>query len=339
MKAFITGGTGHVGSTLVEVLLDRGHEVHCLVRETSDVTFLKSLNSDKLFFQTGDLTSLDSLRVAVQEAQPDYIFHAAAAVTHWAPWKYFYDLNVLGTQYVVDAMEKTSSVKKLVYVSTCGVYGYESLLDVTEDQPYGKLHNYYSKSKIMVEEYLWEKYNNGNGLPLTMIRPPSVFGPHDRMNLMEVLGLIKHGRMLSPGKGDQLGSWAYTFDIADLLLQMAEDDRATGEAFNVKNADITSRELMEKLIDLLDIKDAKIRSIPVFLVRFVGGLGSAYGKLFRRKNRPLITRHIARTVANHHTYSIEKAKKILGWTPKFSFDDALKKTVDWFIESGTYDAL
>lgn len=339
MKAVVTGGTGHVGSTLVEILLERGYEVHCLVRETSDLTFLESLNSDKLFFAIGDLKSPESILNALISAQPDYVFHSAAAVGRWAPWKYFYDLNVLGTQYVVDAVEKTSSVKKLVHVSTFAVYGYESLKDVKEDQPYGKNHHSYSKSKMMAENYLFEKYDRGKGIPISIIRPPSVFGPQDRKNLMDVLKLIKYKRTMLPGKGDQQISWAYTYDIADLLVKMAEDDRATGEAFNVKTGDLTSKELILKLGELLNIKKIKIRSIPIWLTCLAGWLGSAYGKILRKKEGPLIHRQIVRMVIHDHACNIEKAKHLLGWIPKISLDEALKRTIEWFIDSGNYDAL
>ena len=120
---------------------------------------------------------------------------------------------------------------------------------------------------------------------------------------------------------------------------MAEDDRATGEAFNVKNGDITTKDLTNKLLELLDLTENKPMKIPIFLVHLVGGLGSMYGKLFRKKKGPLIHRTIARMVTHHHSCNIDKAKRLLDWTPEFSLDEAIQKTVDWFIESGTYDAL
>ena len=115
----------------------------------------------------------------------------AAAVGRWAPWKYFYDLNVLGTKNVVEAVEGTSSVKKLIHVSTLAVHGLENHLDVKEDEPYGKIHDSYSKSKMMAEQYLWEKYDEGRGLPISILRPPAVFGPQDRRNLIELLKMIQ----------------------------------------------------------------------------------------------------------------------------------------------------
>ena len=154
MKAFVTGGTGHLGSSLVEKLLKKNHTVTCLVRENSDLTFLKSLNSEKLFFTIGDITSNESMQVTIKNAQPDYVFNVAAALTEWHPWEYYYIPNVVGTKNVVEAIEKTSSVKKLIHVSTFGVYGWENHFDVKEDHPYGKLQNRYTKTKIMNEEYI-----------------------------------------------------------------------------------------------------------------------------------------------------------------------------------------
>lgn len=342
MKAFVTGGTGHLGSNLVDFLQDRGHEVVCLVRETSNLEFLKSLKG-KISFVVGDLTSQESLLTCIQDSQPDYVFHSAAAVIHWGPWKYFYSHNVLGTQYVVDAVEKTPSVKKLVHVSSLAVNGWESGRDIKEDEPYGKSHNNYSKTKLLTEELLLKK--SEEGVPITMIRPPMVFGPNDRMNLRQVLGLIKHGKMMLISKGRFEGSWAYTTDIADLLLEMATNDKATGEVFNVKTGDMTHKEALDKAVELLDqngLLDAstyKVRSVPVWLARVAGTFGTAFGKLLHRKEEPLVNYHNISVLGRHHTCNIDKAKDLLGWTPKFTMDDALKKTLDWFIESGTYEVL
>jgi len=339
MKAFLTGGTGHIGSTLIEVLLKRGYDVHCLIRETSNLTFLNSLNSEKLVFETGDLTSPESILNGIKNAQPDYVFHSAAALGRWGPWKYFHDLNVLGTKYVVEAVEKTSSVKKLVHVSTFAVYGYRDHLNIKEDHPYGTLHHSYSETKMMAEQLLWEKYDEGNGLPISIIRPPSVFGPYDRRNLTELLGLIKQNRAIVPGKGEQINSWAYTYDIADLLIKMAESDRATGEAFNVKTGDFSSEMLIKMLVRLLEVEDVKIRHIPIWLTRIGGWFGSFFGTLLRKKKAPLFHRQIVRMVIHHHSCNIDKAKDLLGWTPQHTLEEALRTTIDWFIKSGTYDAL
>ncbi|MHA1147962.1 MAG: NAD-dependent epimerase/dehydratase family protein [Promethearchaeota archaeon] len=340
MRAFVTGGTGHVGTALVEVLLKKGYEVYCMVRKDIDnLTFLKSLNSDKLFFLNGDLRSPESILKGLQAAQPDYVFHVAAFVSWWARWNTFYEINVKGTQNLFESIEKTSSVKKLIHVSTFAVYGYEDQLDAKEDQPYGNLHSKYSKSKMMIEKYLWKKYNDGKGPAITMLRPPVVFGPHDTANFIEILSLIKKKRNVVAGRGDQLSSMAYNYDIADLLIKMAEDDRANGEVFNVKTGDLTAKELILKLMGLLNIRNQKIRHVPIFLTRLAGNLGSAFGALVRSKKGPILHRLIVRMVIHHHVCNIDKAKKVLGWSPTISLDDALKETIDWFIKSGIYDAL
>ena len=120
---------------------------------------------------------------------------------------------------------------------------------------------------------------------------------------------------------------------------MAEDDRSTGEIFNVKTGDITAEELISKLMELLKITDVKIRHIPIFLTKLAGLLGSAFGTLFMHKKGPIIHRLIVRMVIHHHVCNIDKAKKVLDWVPIISLDEALKETVEWFINSGTYDKL
>ncbi len=336
MKALVTGPTGQVGTVLVETLVKRGNEVHCFVRKSSNVEYLKNLSPDKIHFVQGDLTDGESVFKAISDVQPDYVFHSGAHLPnqHWGSWKHFYGINVMGTKHVAEAVERTSSVKKLAYLSTFGVYGWESRLDVKEDDPYGKKHNFYSKSKLMAERYLWEKWSDGKGIPITMVKPTSVFGPHDRNNITVLYKMIQDGKMVLLDGGKYISSWVYNYDVADLVCKAAESDKATGEDFLVKTGDMTVKEGIDHVKAMFNITGVKTADLPSGLVKVFGAIGSGFGKVFSPNTPPLVNSHVIRLLGRHHTANCDKARDVLGWTPRMSLDEAMNETAKWFIDSG-----
>ena len=118
VSSLVTGATGLLGSHIVEQLVRAGERVRCLVRKTSDTSFLDTLNVEKV---CGDITDPDSLGAAFRNI--DVVYHCAARVTDWGPWEEFERTIVQGTKNCLEASLQ-AGVKRFLYVSTEGVYGY-----------------------------------------------------------------------------------------------------------------------------------------------------------------------------------------------------------------------
>src|SRR5260370_12123063 len=130
----VTGATGLLGSHIAEQLVARGERVRALVRPTSDTTFLKLLGIDMV---TGDLADPASLRRAVDGA--DVVYHCAARVGDWGPWR-AYKVNIVdATQHLLDACRKVG-IGRFLHVSSIGVYGHLGDRDrpITEEEPLGQ---------------------------------------------------------------------------------------------------------------------------------------------------------------------------------------------------------
>src|SRR5437763_3893648 len=134
MKAFVTGATGFLGSHLVEMAQTAGYEVRALVRNPQKARFLKDCGAEIVL---GDLTSPESLVAATRDC--DVVFHAAALVTNWAPWKEFERTTVQGTEDLLRAVAE-NHVKRFVLISTVRVYDDRCCRKqrvVTEETPTG----------------------------------------------------------------------------------------------------------------------------------------------------------------------------------------------------------
>jgi len=118
MKNLVTGATGLLGSHIVEQLVREGEKVRCLVRKTSNTSFLDTLNVEKVY---GDITDPGSLIAAFKDI--DIVCHCAAKVSDWGPWEEFERTIVQGTKNCLEASLQ-AGVKRFLYVSTEGVYGY-----------------------------------------------------------------------------------------------------------------------------------------------------------------------------------------------------------------------
>ncbi len=129
MHILITGANGFIGASLSKYLIDQGHEVRGLVRETSDLSLLKEV---PLQHHVGSLKNFSSLENAVKGI--DLVYHVAAAVSDWGTWEYFREVNVEGTRNILEAAIQ-ANVKRFVFVSTISVHSFIGGEDLDEDAP------------------------------------------------------------------------------------------------------------------------------------------------------------------------------------------------------------
>ncbi len=325
----LTGATGLLGSHIAEQLRQRGERVRALVRPTSDTTFLRSLGVELV---VGELSEPESLPCAVEGA--DVVYHCAARVGDWGPWRAFQREVIDATANLLDACRR-AGVGRFVHTSSIIVYGRPRMRhgQFAEDEPLGQnpwLWDYYCQAKVRAEE-LCRQYPGA----LTILRPSWIYGPRDRTTLPRVLKALDAGRVAILGSGENLLNIVYAGDVADGAIRAATHPKAVGQAYNLSSGgEVTQREFLDLLADTLG--RPRIRRHISYRLAFWGGwLSEVIGRLIRIRRPPHLTRYAVALIGRSTRYSTAKAREQLGWQPSTRVRDGLRRAIDWYKKSSS----
>jgi UDP-glucose 4-epimerase len=301
-RFLVTGGAGFIGSHVVDRLIEEGH--HVAVVDDLSTGSLKNVNHKAAFYET-DIRSKD-LGAIFEKEKPDFVNHHAAQMDVRRSVRepmFDADVNVLGSLNLIENCLK-HDVKKIIYISTGGaVYGEPEYLPVDEGHPVRPLCQY-GISKHTVEHYLYF-YGHTYGMRYTVLRYPNVYGPRQNPHGEAGVNAIFIGRMLKGevpsifGDGEQLRDYVYVGDIVESNL--AALDRGDGEACNIGSGIGTSvNQIYEKLQEIIGFSEP-----PIYAEARTGEIEKVY-------------------------LESSKALRELGWSAQVTFDEGLRKTVEWF---------
>lgn len=321
MKYFVSGGTGYIGSWLVKNLLDQGHTVHALVRNPAKA---KNIAHPNLIFFEGDIMNRDAIFTAMRDC--DYAFHLAAFAKVWAKDpKTFFDLNVVATNYVLDAA-KEFGLKRVVVTSTGGVFGASLSGTITEKSSRDlDFFNEYESSKALSESKIKDYVIDG--LDVVIVSPTRVYGPFlfgkTEAATMLIEKFVNNGWRIIPGNGKKTGNYVYVQDVVNGHLLAMEKGRK-GHTYILGGTNHDYIEFFDELKKASGIKRRMIKMPLFFQMTFARFqlLKPLFGK------EPLITpKWIAKGKYDWHV-SPDKAVNELGLkiTP---LDEGLKSTVEW----------
>jgi nucleoside-diphosphate-sugar epimerase len=323
----VTGATGLLGSHIAEKLVARGERVRALARPTSDTRFLQDLGVE---IYRGDLGDVASIRRAV--AGTDVVYHCAAKVGDWGPWKVYEANIVTATRNLFQACADVG-VGRVLHVSSIAVYGHPRLRSelFTEDEPRGQnlwLWDNYCRAKCLAEEIAWH-----HGGPTTVVRPSWIYGPRDRVTVPRVVAALRAGGVSTIGTGENRLNIIYAGDVADGAILAASHPDAVGQAYHLSSAgEVTQRALGDVLTTALGLAPIT-RRIP-FRLAFWGAFAlEALGRVLRRPTPPTITRHVISLLGRPTRFSIEKARTRLGWQPRVGVEEGLRRSLEWLRET------
>ncbi len=306
MNVLITGGTGFIGTHLIQELKSHGYSIFVLTRDISrphpDVTLVK-----------GDITDLGSLLTAFKGI--DTVFHNAALARDSGRKKEIFAVNVTGTKNVADAC-RANNVTRIIYTSSAGVYGFPNSMEALIETSPKKPINTYQKSKLIGEEILL----NYPELTTSVIRPPLVLGQGGMASKILIENL-KHHRMVYVGEGHTIVPIVHPFDVAQCLRLALEKD-TKGDIFNVVSFNCTVEELFKVITDKLSIPEPT-KHIPYIIAYLSATFSEAFS------SDPRYTRFRMKTLATNRVISCEKAKKHLGFQPQYT----LQRTVEDIIRT------
>lgn len=322
MRALVTGGTGFIGSHLVDELLEQGYEVRVLRRNTSTITHLEDKN---LSFEIGDLTDTASLLRACQ--QVDVVFHVAALPRDWGPKKIFFEVNFDGTQHLLDACVQ-QKVPRFVFMSSAAVYGFPKTQQPLTEEYWKNPTAKYGESKLCAEGLLWS-YGMQYNITVSAIRSPIVTGPRDRLIALFLIKALQQGRLFYIGDGNQKISVSDGRDVAHCLRLAGESQKANGQAYNVKSFDSTPRQLIETLAERLQLpipEKHRTYSWAYILGCIIEGIW-----MFQRKENPPFTRHKVKVLGTPRLIDITKATQELNYTPRYTFTNTIDDIISWYL--------
>jgi len=321
-RVLVTGATGFIGGRLVARNLEAGRRVRALVRPGNPLG--PGLERRGVEVVYGDVRDGALVRRAVEGAEQ--VFHCAAVVTDWGPWKWFEEVTVRGTENVCRAALECG-VGRLVCVSTNDVFGLDESRVLDESCPLRPWKEPYPDAKIQAEKRAWE-FHRRHGLPVTMVYPCWVYGEGDRTFVPLLADAIWKREMVFWRKNAVI--WpTYIDNLMDLMMLVSEDDRAVGNGYLAHDGEsVTLQDFCGDVAEALGAKRVKTH-IPYAAAYTAAVVMEAFWKLFRLSKRPLLTTYAVRNLGSRLRFSIEKAKRELGWSPEVSFRDGFARAMVW----------
>jgi len=323
MNILVTGATGFIGSNLTKELITRGYKVHILSRDPGKSSMFDPQSS--VFFN-GDITDKQSLVEAMKGCEG--VFHLAAYAKVWSKDKNMYNTqNVLGTQNVFEAA-KVASIKKILVVSTAGVFGPSGDHPVDETtirkKPY---FTQYEKTKSLADKVSGEYVNKG--ISVITVFPTRVFGPgplNESNSATKLIHQYSVGKWrILPGNGNKIGNYVYIDNLISGMINAFEKGRS-GEGYLLGGSDISYLDFFKTISDITGKKYFMIR-IPLFLALAISSVFSFFARITGIP--PLITPGWIKKYLHDWSVSSAKAMYELGYNPG-SFREEVAKTLEWF---------
>ncbi|MFK4106053.1 aminotransferase class I/II-fold pyridoxal phosphate-dependent enzyme [Streptomyces sp. NPDC019531] len=318
----VAGASGFIGGHLTRRLAEHGHRVRVLVRDGSDRSAFDGVDVE---IATGDLGDPDSLRRATAGVR--HVYNCTGMSADWGPWEEFRRINVDGSRHLVEAAHHAGTVERFLHVSTTDVYGYPVTPcgETTELRDIGLPYN---RSKLLGERAVREAAERA-GLPLTVVRPVSVYGPRSKDFVIEIATLLLSKQMVYIRRGDVPAGLVYVGNLVDGMIAACTSETAAGRAYNLRDPDLTTwREYVEALARGLGVKPPAF-SLPTPLAR---GVATASEKLYGAlgvKSRPVLTRHAVHLFDRDQSYAIDRARDDFGFKSEVGFQEGMDLTLAW----------
>jgi nucleoside-diphosphate-sugar epimerase len=320
MRIFLTGATGFIGSHLAEALHAKGHQLRCLVRKTSNLEWIKHLPIEYVY---GDLFDQDLLLRSVKDV--DFIYHLAGVTKAKTREEYLLG-NHIATKNILDAVILVKPpLKRFVHVSSQAAVGPSGDgVPVDEETPFHPITTY-GVSKMEAE---LECLKLRDAIPITITRPPAVYGPRDK-DVFEFFNAMNKGLHAMIGFNNKQVSLIHVADLVSGIILAGEHPQAVGRTYFISSERFYNwKEVGALTSKIMDKKVLRVR-IPEFAVYAIAAVAQALSTF---SNKPaLLNLEKARDIVQDNwTCSIDRARRELGYQEKLSLERGIAETVDWY---------
>jgi nucleoside-diphosphate-sugar epimerase len=305
-KILVTGASGFIGANLTRELIKSKNDVHVFVRGNSNLWRIQDI-FDEFTSHNVDLTNVTHLKQNIREIQPEIVYHCSTyGVSHSQnDLDLMVQTNIQGSINLFETMKNNSNLKHLINVGSSLEYGIKS--NIIKEDDFENPQTSYGITKLSqtkLSQYFAKKYN----LPITALRIFTGYGPFEEPNHLigDIMMALITNNNIKIKSFSSKRDFIFINDVVNAIITTG-NNMATGEIINIGTG-----------------KEHSVNEIIEMCKKF-GELNTEH------QNQSNDERTIASGFAN-----VEKSKKLLGWTPKFTLSEGLKQTFDWFVENKKY---
>ena len=316
-KVFVTGAAGFIGRALVERFRALG----------SEVSGVDLVRGDDPAVVQGDVSAPGDWQRAA--AGSDVVVHTAAVVGMYSSPAGYWETNVVAPRLALDAAI-AGGAGRFVHLSSIVTFGFDFDGEVDERTPVRPNGVHYVDTKIASEQVVLAAHAAGE-MQATIVRPGDVYGPGSRPWTIEPVRLLKAGQLVLPAGGRGLHSPVYVDDLVDGVVRAASVPAAAGRIFTITGArSVTIGDFFAYYSRMLG-KD-RPRSVPLPITRGVARLMDVAARL--RGGRSELTPAAVDYTMRRGTYSIARAREVLGYEPAVDLDEGMRRTEAWLRSAG-----
>ena len=324
MRVALTGASGYTGGRLLEALRERGDEVAVLVRPESVSERLRARASRVVPGRLGDPSAASRL---VEGA--DAVLHVAAVYrTAGHPDAYYREVNVVGTERLLEAAAR-AGVRRFVHTSTVGVHGHVEHPPADENAPFAP-GDIYQATKAEAETLALD-FHRKRGLPVAVVRPGAIYGPGET-RFLKLFRAIARSRYAIVGTGRTFYHPVYIDDLVSGFLLALERPEAAGEAFLVCGPSYVSQSDLAALVARHTGGRVLPFRIPARPIQWAGDLVEAICVPLGLE--PPLHRRRVDFWTKSRAFTIDKARRLLGYAPQVDLDEGIRRTAASYREAG-----
>lgn len=311
-----------VGSAVVRRAVAAGYAVEAMVRPNSDRRPLAGL---PVAYVQADLADPETLPDAL--ARADLVVHAAAHVGDWGPVEKYRAVNVVALEHMLSAAERHGRLRRWIQISSQGAYPARHHYGTDESVPRDVVGlDGYTRTKAESEAVV-QQHVQEHGLPAVILRPGFIYGPGERHALRRMIDKLQAGKMKIIGRGDRVLNNTYVENLVDAVFLAIDKPGIEGQIYNIRDERLVTRlEMINTVADYLGKPHPG--HVPEWFARLLVRPVERFARLRGRQTAPLLTGAMIKYMTYNLDFSIEKAKRELGYEPKVDFREGIRVALD-----------